>query len=52
MNILDKRFKYTPAAATDVKATFARVRRELKAKAEREKAQSEVVAKRKLGGQK
>lgn len=37
-NILDKRFKYTPAAATDLKATFARIRREQRAQAEREKA--------------
>jgi len=29
MNILDRRFKYTSAAATDIRKTFARVRRQL-----------------------
>lgn len=29
--LLDRTFKYVPAAATDVRKTFARVRRELKA---------------------
>lgn len=28
MNILDKRFKYTPSALTDIRKTFARIRRE------------------------
>jgi hypothetical protein len=28
MNILDPRFRYTPAAKTDLKRTFARIRRE------------------------
>lgn len=28
MNILDPRFKYTPAANTDLRKTFARIRRE------------------------
>ncbi len=28
MNILDPRFRYTPACATDISKTFARVRRE------------------------
>lgn len=36
MNILDPRFKYTPAAQTDIRKTFARVRKELK---ERERKQ-------------
>lgn len=31
MNILDRNFKYTPAAETDLRKTFARVRREQKA---------------------
>lgn len=30
-SILDPKFKYTPSAKTDVKATFARIRRELEA---------------------
>lgn len=34
MSILDQRFKYVPAAATDIRKTFARVRREM---AERKK---------------
>lgn len=28
MNILDPRFKYTPAAKTDIRKTFARIRKE------------------------
>lgn len=32
VNILDPRFKYTPSHATNLKATFARIRRELKQK--------------------
>lgn len=35
MNILDKRFKYVPAAKTDIRKTFARERERLKAEAER-----------------
>jgi DNA-directed RNA polymerase sigma subunit (sigma70/sigma32) len=46
MNILDKRFKYVPAAKTDLEKTFKRVRAELKAKAEREQQiQAEATAK-------
>ena len=47
MNILDRRFKYTPAAKTDVRKTFARIRAEMKAKAE-EAARNEAEAKEKL----
>ena len=37
MNILDKRFKYTPAAQTDLRKTFKRIRAEQKKnEAERE----------------
>jgi hypothetical protein len=43
-NILDKSFRYVPAAATDLKATFARIRREMKAKAEAEKRQDAKVS--------
>lgn len=35
MSILDPRFKYVPAAATDIRKTFARVRREQRLQAER-----------------
>jgi len=31
-NILDKNFKYTNAASTDIRKTFARVKRELEKK--------------------
>ncbi len=30
MNILDKRFKYVPAASTDIRLTFRKVRKELR----------------------
>jgi hypothetical protein len=36
--ILHKSFKYVPAAKTDIKRTFAKVRAELKAQAEQEAA--------------
>jgi hypothetical protein len=41
-SILDPKFRYIPAAATDLKKTFARVRRELEArkKAEEQAAKS------------
>lgn len=45
-HILDPRFRYTPAAATDIRKTFARVRRELAAAArEAHTAKSEAAAK-------
>lgn len=44
MNILDRRFKYVPAAKTDVRKTFARVRAEQKAKAEQEARNKEEAA--------
>lgn len=37
MNILDKRFKYTNAASTDLAKTFRRIRAEQKAKQEQDK---------------
>jgi len=40
-SILDRSFRYTPAAATDVRKTFARIRRE---QAERDKAQTSADA--------
>jgi len=36
MGILDPKFKYTPAAQTDIRRTFARYRREQRAQAETE----------------
>lgn len=35
MSILDPKFRYVPAAATDIRKTFARVRRQQKDEAER-----------------
>lgn len=35
--ITDKSFKYVPAAETDIRKTFARLRREVKAKQEEER---------------
>jgi len=37
-SILDKSFRYTPAASTDVAKTFERIRREQKKNAEEAKA--------------
>lgn len=37
--ILDPKFKYVPAAATDITKTFAKARREMKEEEERRKAQ-------------
>jgi len=42
MNILDKRFKYVPAAKTNIRITFARERARLKAEAERRAAEREA----------
>jgi len=39
-SILDRNFKYVPAAKTDLKKTFARLRKE---QAERDKTRAEVV---------
>lgn len=41
--ILDPKFKYVPAAATDVSKTFARIRRELKEEEERAKVRNANV---------
>ncbi len=46
MNILDKRFKYVPAASTDIRATFRRIKREQK---EREAATAAML-KEKIAG--
>lgn len=37
-SILDRNFKYVPAAATDIRKTFARVRREQRLQEERRRA--------------
>ena len=39
MSILNKNFRYVPAAATDIRKTFARIRREQKLAEERRRAQ-------------
>lgn len=47
MNILDPRFRYVPAAKTNLAATFRRIRREI---AEREQAtQKNVTPMKKVG---
>ncbi len=50
-NILNPKWKYVPAAATSVKATFARVRREMAAQQKaREEAESKTALKvRRIG---
>lgn len=42
MNILDKHFKYVPAAKTNIRNTFARERARLKAEAERTRAEQQT----------
>lgn len=37
-SLLDPTFRYTPAAATDIRKTFARIAREQKAESDRRKA--------------
>lgn len=44
ISILDKRFRYTPSAATDLKRTFDRIRREQKQQAERAQANEREAA--------
>jgi hypothetical protein len=39
-SILDPKFKYTPSAATDIRKTFARVRKEM---AEQKKAEKPIT---------
>ena len=46
MNILDPRFRYIPASKTDLRKTFARIRREQKAQCEAQaKADAEAMQK-------
>lgn len=40
-SILSKEFRYTPAAKTDIKKTFARIRKEMRE--EREQAEQKVT---------
>lgn len=48
-SILDRSFKYTDAASTNLRATFARVRRQLKEQEEaRATAQAETAGKVKI----
>ena len=47
VNILDKNFRYTNAASTDIARTFARVRKQLAEEAKR-KAENEVEATKKV----
>lgn len=51
MNILDPKFKYVPAATTDIRQTFKRIRKEQKEAEERAKAINieQVKKVRKLG---
>ena len=39
-SVFDRSFRYTPSFGTDLKATFARVRRELRAQAEEAAAEA------------
>ena len=43
-SILDPTFRYTPSVQTDVRKTFARVRRELRAQSAKENAEAEASA--------
>ena len=51
-NILDPKFKYVPAAKTDIAATFKRVRKEQAdaAKAEAEREAERILKVRTIGG--
>ena len=50
-NILDPKFKYVPAAKTDIAVTFKRIKREMaeKQKAEQERLQSIMQNVRPIG---
>ena len=48
--ITDPTFKYTPAVSTDISKTFKRVRQEIKAAQEAEKARVVVPMPHKKGG--
>lgn len=44
MSILDKSFRYVPAAKTDIRKTFRRIREELKAKEQEARRNAEEAA--------
>lgn len=46
-SLLDPAFRYTPSAHTDLRRTFARIRREIRAQAQAEAKSSAVVPIRK-----
>ena len=50
MGILDPKFKYTPAAATDIRKLFRRVREQMKAQAEKPKASVQQMKRRTANG--
>jgi hypothetical protein len=43
-SILDPTFRYTPSVQTDVRKTFARIRRELRAQNAKQDAEGEITA--------
>lgn len=43
-SLLDRTFRYTPSVETDLKKTFDRIRRQLKAEAHKEAEERERVA--------
>jgi hypothetical protein len=43
-SILDPTFRYTPSVQTDVRKTFARIRRELRAQNAKQEAEGEIKA--------
>ncbi len=47
MSILDPKFRYTPAVETDIKKTFARVRKQL-AEQQKRDAAAKIEAERKV----
>jgi hypothetical protein len=46
-NILNREFRYVPAAATDIRKTFARIRRQQKAEEQR-RLEAEEESRRKV----
>ena len=51
MNILDKRFKYVPAASTDIRKTFAKFRKLIEEK-KREQVVTPFTNQKRNGGRK
>lgn len=50
-SLLDPGFRYVPSSATDIRKTFARIRKQMKADAEAQAQQANVrtIGKRKVG---